>query len=110
MQLNTPLNNKPVEGEEEVIVTDPCHPLYNRRFIVAYQPSRFSTKEPYVLVFYKDGINLRISLDAVKQQKIGQVPRTKLSYSAVYELVCTAREYGACPWSPNKSGSASPTR
>jgi hypothetical protein len=107
-QLDTPLNDTRDTADEEVTVSDPGHPLYGRRFRVAARAHMPGSQGSHVLVFYRDGIQLRIPTAAIESPKTGQAPRTRVTGAAVEELLSTARACGICPSSHADSGDPSP--
>jgi hypothetical protein len=75
-----------------VVVRDPCHPLFGRRFRVAARPAGIAGSETRsmgqnMLVFYRAGLQLRLPVAAVELPKTGQAPPTKLTASTIAELV-----------------------
>ena len=77
--VGTPVDNSP-HLQEEVLVQDPCHPLFGRRFrVVARSAAGMPSRAQNILVFYRPGVQLRLPADAVNLPKTGQVPPTKLN-------------------------------
>jgi hypothetical protein len=96
----------------EIEVIDPTHPLFGRKFSVLYvlkplHPTGF------VLVHYRDTINLRIPLAVTTLAATRPQPTTaKLSLAAIKELIAVVEECEVltCPasLSPPSSGSNYP--
>jgi hypothetical protein len=88
-------------------VTDPRHPLFGRIFIlvsVAEQPGG-----QHVIVSYRRGITLRISLAATNLVPKQPQVQTKLTIGALQELISTAEESEVlCPFNRKTSGQAYP--
>jgi len=93
-----------------VTVEELGHPLHGRRFRVAFRSFRPGSRGAYVLVFYRDGILLRIPAAALSPPDAAQFPRTKLHAEAIAELVSLAQAYGLCPSPRDNSGRASTKR
>ena len=79
-----------------MVVRDPCHPLYGRRFRVAARPGGLAGSEAHrrgqnMLVFYRADVQLRLPIAAVELPKTGQVAATKLTASTIAELVSMVR-------------------
>ncbi|MEO7590637.1 MAG: hypothetical protein ABI134_05460, partial [Byssovorax sp.] len=106
-QLDAPVHNSP-DASEEVTVEDPGHPLYGRRFRVAFRSFRPGAKGSHILVFYRDGILLKLPPTVIAPPTDGRLHRTKLHAEAITDLVATARECNACPSSHDGSGKPSP--
>jgi hypothetical protein len=86
--VDTPVKNPTPTAEQEVLVRDPCHPLYGRRFRVAARPRQgMGSGARYILVFYRPDVQLRLPLAAIDLPKTGQAPRTKLTGSTIAEIV-----------------------
>jgi hypothetical protein len=106
-QLDAPIHNSP-DACDEVTVEDPGHPLYGRRFRVAFRSFRPGSRGEYILVFYRDGVLLKLPPSAIALPTDGRLPRTKLHAEAIADFVATARECGACPSSHDGSGKLFP--
>src|SRR6266849_9380673 len=87
-QLNTPVNNPPVDDPTEVEVIDPTHPLFGRRFaLLSTRPRPHSVG--YIFVVYRSTMVLRLphaatSLVAAPPESES---RTKLTSHAITELI-----------------------
>ena len=75
-------------------VEDPAHPLYGRRFRVAFRSVQPGPHGSHILVFYRDGVLLKLPPSAIASPTDGRLPRTKLHAEAITDLVATARECG----------------
>jgi hypothetical protein len=106
-ELNTPFKNPIAEDAPTIEVTDPGHPLFGRTFAlisVAEQPGG-----QHVIVFYRRGITLRISLAATNLVPKQPQVQTKLTTVALQELISTAEESEVlCPSNRKTSGQAYP--
>ncbi len=87
---------------------DPGHPLFGRRFRVASRSRMAGSQGAYVLVFYRDGVQLRIPTAAIEPPKTGHAAPTKITFASVEELVSTARAVGAGPSTHADSGDRFP--
>jgi hypothetical protein len=96
IQHDIPIEHSHEGLDEEVTVLDPRHPLYERRFQVAQRVIRTGRRGQYLLVFYKDGVLLRLPVSAV-ELPIEQHTATKVTFETVTELLATARRHGLCP-------------
>lgn len=85
---------------------DPRHPLYGRRFSVAYRNAGISSDE-FVFVHFRDGL-IRLPATTVLP-KTGHPPATKLTSESIGELLTAARACGLCESIPIKSGRPSRT-
>src|SRR6266508_1247725 len=102
-QLDTPFKN-PSEDVTEIVVTDPTHPLFGRRFPVRSisAPERGGI---YVLVLYRDIFTLRIPLSASNLAPPRSASFTKLTCDSVAHLTTLAEQCEAvCPPDPQTSG------
>src|SRR3989304_8994516 len=102
-QLNTPFHNPIEEPQTQVEVIDPTHALFGRKF-----PLISFSQQPgaqYALVRYRESMALRIPLRATNLAAAQPKVPTKLSLSAVRELLSVA-EAGEvlCPPDPATSG------
>jgi Family of unknown function (DUF5372) len=108
-QLNTPVNNPPLDDPTEVEVTDPTHPLFGRRFtLLSTRPRPHSVG--YIFVAYRDAMVLRIpeAVTDLVSPPPESAPMTKLTSHALTELVSLAEQCEVlCPATPSKSGSDS---
>jgi hypothetical protein len=89
-QLNTPFKNPAAEDASTIEVIDPGHPLFGRTFVlvsVAEQP-----RGEHVIVAYRRGMTLRISLAATNLILSQPQVQTKLTLAALQELISTAEE------------------
>jgi len=88
-----------------VVVTDPAHPLFGRRFDVVSMTRRPGTPA-LLLVAYRHGILLRIPLASTNASLWDRsLPRAKLSAEAVGALLTLVKEYE--PW-PRQHGTSGP--
>src|SRR5437899_377877 len=106
--LNASLKNPDPKDLPEIEVTDPTHPLFGRRFPVVSRTA--SPLGPgHVLVAYRQSMLLRIAVAATSLTPSLPVARTKLTRSAVQDLVALAAQCEVlCPLVPTPSGLASP--
>jgi hypothetical protein len=86
--------------EEKVTVYDPRHPLYGRQFRVAQRPVETGRKGRCVLVFYRDGIMLRIPEPATRPP-VRDATATKLNVEAIRALVETMHACAPGPGGAN---------
>ena len=108
-QLTTPVNNSRDDALEVVTVYDPTHPLYGRRFRVASRPTRPDAQGTHLLVFLRDTIQLRLPLRVTLPVSTEQTV-TKLTPTAVAELIATAQACGIWQSDPPPCGASSPMR
>ena len=104
--VNAPVHNPVPQPPEEIEVTDPAHPLCGRRFRVlsiSHQPH----SPGFVLVAYRDSIQLRIPVPATSLwARHVSSSRTKLTKEAIHDLLALVKEDQACR-SPRPSGQGS---
>ena len=91
LQHNTLFKNPDEENPTEIEVTDPTHPLFGRRFPV------ISVSAPLhgpgnVLVRYREHMVLRLPVTSTTLAPSRPATSTKLTYSAVKELVAIAED------------------
>jgi hypothetical protein len=89
-------------------VTDPAHPLYGRRFriiSVSHPPQR----PGHVIAAYRDFMRLRLPILSTSLAPChASPPRTKLTRTALLDLLALAQECAApCPAPPDSSGAGS---
>ena len=89
-------------------MTDPAHPLYGRRFpiiSVSHPPQR----PGHVVVAYRDFMRLRIPVVSTSlAPSCASPPRTKLTRTALLELLALVQECAVpCPAPPDPSGADS---
>ncbi len=91
-------------------MTDPCHPLFGRRFKVhAVTGGEAHTARVYVV--YRGDHRLMILRAATNLSVLERTaPRTKLSLSAIQDFLALVKEYELCPSVPAKSGRVSVRR
>ena len=77
---------------EEVIVRDPRHPLYGRKFRVVSRKG--TSRKEQVIVIYRTDIDLCIAACALEMPKTGQDLTTKITQNGVADLVDMARTWG----------------
>jgi hypothetical protein len=88
----------------EIEVTDPTHPLFNRRFKI-FSVSSSPQSVGHVLVAYREYMTLRIPLCATNLVPPRPTGQTKLTLEAVSELISLAEQCeGVCPLNPPMSG------
>jgi hypothetical protein len=109
---DTPDRNGDCPDAAEIVVIDPVHPLYGRRF-------RLVTVEPapcpggMARVDYRFGLTLRLPLTATNLWSWSEppLPKAKLSTDAIQDLIVVAGESeGACPSNLKTSGPPSRRR
>ena len=106
-QVNTPFQNPKQDKPTEIEVTDPCHPLYGRRFPV-FSLGLSARSVGFVTVIYRDPLRLRIPISATNLAPTPQVPTSKLTFSSVTELITLAKQCeGLCLSHPKPSGTDS---
>lgn len=104
--LNTPPTQSADVSTEEIVIRNPSHPLFGRRFRVHHRSHR-PIKDPSVVVFYTQEILLRIPTSALTEP---QEPPTKLTLESMAELVSTFRvATSSCPPKKPLSGPLSPS-
>lgn len=111
-QLNTPVNNPPLDDPTEVEVTDPTHPLFGRHFALLSTRPR-SPRVGYLFVTYRDDMVLRIPRAATNLASPALPPESpsKLTSQALTELISLAEQCEVlCPVTQPNSGSDSPPR
>jgi len=91
-------------------VTDPTHPLYDRRFQVlsiSHPPQR----PGHVIVAYRDSLRLRIPVQVTdRTPDNASRSRTRFTRDALLELLALLKECpAACADHHGPSGTASPT-
>jgi hypothetical protein len=94
--LDTPYKNKP----DEIQVTDPMHPLYGRVFTVISITSGIQPGSGQVFVTRKEGVTLRIPLQATNRSTAVSSVATKLMLSGLEELIALAQECEVLLWPP----------
>lgn len=95
---------------EQIEVTDPCHPLFGRRFEV-HSVTGGDTHSARVYV--KDGGDRRLMIlrEATSLSVLVRMePRSKLCASAVKEFLALVKEYELCPRALKTSGGGSARR
>jgi hypothetical protein len=107
-QLNTPFKN-PIE---EIEVTEPTHPLYGRVFRLNTVLSQMSPGTRHVLVSYRGHMNLQIPIEATNLVSSQLTVPSKLTRSALQELISLAEECEVllCPSTPTTSGDNCPKK
>jgi hypothetical protein len=95
---------------EEIEVTDPCHPLFGRRFEV-HSVTGGDTHSARVYVKYGGDRRLMILREATSLSVLERIaPRSKLCTSAVKDFLALVKEYELCPCAPETSGGGSARR
>jgi len=81
------------------------HPLYGKSFTLVYFSSQ-KEGQGYAVVSYREGMNLRIPLDATQLHPAApRATKTKLTWESVAELVTLAEKYEViCPSHREKCG------
>jgi hypothetical protein len=103
-QLNTPINYTPLEKVTEIIVTDPKHALFGRKFPLASVGTR-TLENSYVLVKYQAHVFLRIPLISTNLVDDYKGPFCKIDLPSLQELVSLAQEnHCICQRNQEKSG------
>ncbi len=72
-------------------IRDPRHPLYGQRFRVASRPLTPGRKSSYIQVFFEHGLEIRIPREAAEGSNATKPKATKLTKSAMEELVQAAQ-------------------
>ena len=101
------LFQNPPDGEiAEIEVIDPAHPLFGRRYQVAYFSS-YRSNRGYVAVVYQGDMRLNIPRTATQLSALRQSLGTKLTLESVTEFVTLAQQYEVlCQPLPPPSGTA----
>jgi hypothetical protein len=97
------------EAAVTIIVTDPGHPLYGRRFAVA--PAVKGARSDYIHVAHRGGtvLPLPVAATSLRCSLPRDVTATKLTLEAIHDLLRLAAEgEHACPSAPATSGPACP--
>jgi hypothetical protein len=90
-----------------VEVTDPTHPLFQRKFQLL-SVSRGNCGTVHVTVRYRGDIHLRFPLHCTSLSDLAKnTIRSKLTAEAVRELLAFVKENEPCPHQPRKSGKTS---
>ena len=90
-----------------VDVTDPTHPLFQRKFELL-SVSRSSRGTAQVTVRYRGDNSLQLPLRCTNLSDLGKnTLRSKLTGQAARDLLALVKEYQPCPRRPRKSGEAS---
>lgn len=106
-QLNTPFQNPKPDEPTEIEVTDPCHPLYGRRFPV-FSMGLSARSVGFVTVIYHDPMRLRIPIAATNLAPTPQVPTSKLTLRSVTAFITLAQQCeDLCLSPPQPSGTDS---
>ena len=88
-------------------MTDPCHPLYGRRFEV-HSVTGGDTHSARVYVVYRGDRRLMILREATSLSVLERTePRSMLSAHAVAEFLALVKEYELCAHIRRTSGEAS---
>ena len=109
-KADTPSTTLP--ESEQIEVTDPTHPLFGRKFVLASRRGPPQERSACVLVVYRDSILIKLPLGATNLRS-GDAPaaRTKLDAEAVRQLLAFVKECEPpCPGpsSPGPSGRTCP--
>ena len=100
-QLNTLFNNPEEENRTEIEVTDPTHPLFGRRFALISVSSPLQGPGS-AFVSYREYMVLRLPVASTTLALSRPVLSTKLTLSAVKELVTLAEDCEALNAHPSK--------
>ena len=85
-------------------VTDPTHPLFQRKFEVLTVSSG-TCGTARVTVRYRGETPLRLPVHCTSLSALGKNPvYSKLTVAAARELLALVKEYQPCPRRPRKSG------
>ena len=85
-------------------MTDPSHPLFQRKFEVL-SVSRGNCGTAHVTVRYRGDTSIRFPVHCTNLSDLGKnLIRTKLTIQAAGELLALVKEYEPCPRRPRKSG------
>lgn len=102
-QVNATFNNPNIEEVKNVQIIDPRHPLYGKSFPLINANEQFSHRS-HVLVKLCEGIIIRIPLVSTNLSGNHFPPCSKISISAVKELVFLAQESFTCHMTQEISG------
>ena len=106
--LDAPFQNREASSPDEIVVTDPTHPLFGRRFPVV-SVSTSAQARGFVLVMYRSTMLLRIPIPATSLRPVRRGIATKLTLEAVTDfLACAGESEDACPSTRATSGVSSP--
>ena len=106
-QVNAPFQNPDQAEPTEIEVTDPCHPLYGKRFPV-FSIGLSARSVGFVVAIYKDPMRIRIPISATNLAPTAKVPTSKLTLTSVTELITLAEQCeGLCQSHQNRSGTGS---
>ena len=88
-------------------MTDPTHPLFQRKFRVL-SVSRGTYGPVQITVRFRDDLTLRLPQQSTSMSGLVKVPvRSKLTAEAVRDLLAFVKENESCPRQPRKSGATS---
>ena len=94
---DTPFGDADESFPDEVLVLDPRHPLFGRRFqVLGRSLFRRSSSSPFYEVAYRDGVTLNVPVAVTEPCALLTYP-TKLSVGALLDLlnvVCLDHEHG----------------
>jgi len=102
-QLNTLFKNPDEKDPTEIEVVDPTHPLFGRRFPVISVSSPLHGSGN-VFVSYREHMVLRLPVTSTTLAPSRPATSTKLTYSAVQELVAIAEDCEALNALSSKPG------
>jgi hypothetical protein len=106
-QVNAPFENPTQTEPTEIEVTDPCHPLYGRRFPV-FSIGLSARSVGFVVAIYRDPMRIRIPISATNLTPTAQVPTSKLTLTSVTDLITLAEQCeGLCQSHLSGSGADS---
>jgi hypothetical protein len=95
--LDAPFQDREDLPPDEIVVTDPTHPLFGRRFPVV-SVSTSAQARGFVLVMYRSTMLLRIPIPATSLRPGRRGIATKLTLEAVTDfLACAGESEDACP-------------
>jgi hypothetical protein len=108
--VDAPVLNSALIDDEIIMVVDPTHPLYGRRFPIL-RLCHAARGDGFVEVRYRESLRLRVPLAATDRATFPlALPRTKLTLDAIRQLIALVKEcHAPCPCPPAVSGPDSPT-
>lgn len=102
-QVNATFNNPNVEEIKDVQIIDPKHPLYGKSFPLINANEQLSHRS-HVLVKLCEGMIIRIPLISTNLSSNHFPACSKISISAVKELIFLAQDYFTCHKTQEISG------
>jgi hypothetical protein len=96
------------EGLTEIVVTDPQHPLWGRRFSIVPIDSHTRIGSKCVYISYQDMV-LRLPIAATNLVPARPTLSSKLTLEAIEDLISLAEQWEVpCPSNPTPSGDSYP--